>query len=173
MFKQLVGGSRPLLSGAMRPQRFFCVSNGRASEFDELKVLESTRKNATTVFDIDELIANSPGLVDGNQSRRKYDDYSFGSLAKDPREVAKAINITGPASGRSVDVKFNNVGFAIGNVYSILRTNNVRTQWNLQKRYMRPAKYQKDKHRKWWRKQFAKGFSDLMAQVTDAKRRGY
>lgn len=173
MFRQLVGGPRALLGGAIRPQRFFAVSNAHRNEFDELKLLESTKKNATTVFDIDELIANSPDLVDGNQNRRKYDDYSFGSLAKDPREVAKAINITGPASGRSVDVKFNNVGFAIGNVYSILRTNNVRLQWNLQKRYMRPAKYQKDKHRKWWRKQFAKGFSDLMAQVTDAKRRGY
>lgn len=171
MLKFLTGSSKPLLSRHLATPRFFSLSTARSSEFDELK--QATKKNATTVFDIDELIANSPDLVDGNQNRRKYDDYSFGSQAKDPREVAKSFNITGPASGRSVDVKFNNVGFAIGNVYSILRTNNVRHQWNVQKRYIRPAKYQKEKHRKWWRRQFAKGFSDLMAQVTDAKRRGY
>lgn len=173
MLKNLVGCPRALLGGRLSLQRFLSLANTRLSEFDELKNQESTKRNATTVFDIDELIANSPDLVDGNQNRKRYDDFSFGNLAKDPREVAKSINITGPASGRTVDVKFNNVGFAIGNVYSILRTNNVRAQWNLQKRFMRPAKYRKDKHRRWWRKQFAKGFSDLMAQVTDAKRRGY
>lgn len=173
MLKFLAGSSKALLSARTTPLRFLSLSTSRFSEFDELKDQLATKKNATTVFDIDELIANSPDLVDGNQARKRYDDFSFGSLAKDPREVAKSFNITGPASGRSVDVKFNNVGFAIGSVYSILRTNNVRLQWNLQKRFIRPAKYRKEKHRKWWRKQFAKGFSDLMAQVTDAKRRGY
>lgn len=173
MLRSVFPSSKALLGTRLALQRFFAVSGRNLNEFDELKTQEPTKKNAATVFDIDELIANSPDLVEGNQTKRKYDDFSFGVQAKDPREVAKSINITGPASGRCVDVKFNNVGYAIGSVYSILRTNNVRAQWNLQKRYMRPAKYQKDKHRRWWRKQFAKGFSDLMAQVTDAKRRGY
>ncbi|EEQ41076.1 putative 37S ribosomal protein [Clavispora lusitaniae] len=170
MLKSIVG-----LGSRTAPVRFFGVSSRAFNDFDVLKNSDKTppKRNASTVFDIDELIANSPDLQDSGAQRKRYDEYSFGSSAKDPREVAKAINITGPSSGRSVDVKFNNVAFAIGNVYSILKANNVRGQWQVQKRYMRPAKYRKEKHRRWWRKQFAKGFSDLMAQVTDAKRRGY
>lgn len=132
-----------------------------------------TKKTTSTIFDIDELIANLPDLQSTGQGSKRYDDFSFGSTARDPRDVAKSMTIIGPASGRAVDVKFNNVGYAIGNVYLILKTNNVRGLWQAQKRYIRPAKFQKEKHRRWWRKQFAKGFLDLMAQVTDAKRRGY
>lgn len=172
MFRSVVGVRNATLGCSNIGARFFGVSLRAFNDFDVLKTEKAAKGNASTVFDIDELIANSPDLQSSGQ-RKNYDDYSFGATAKDPREVAKAINITGPSSGRCVDVKFNNVAFAIGNVYSILKTNNVRGQWQVQKRYMRPAKYRKEKHRRWWRKQFAKGFSDLMAQVTDAKRRGY
>lgn len=178
MFRSVVGLRRvagltnTTLGSTSVSARFFGVSLRALNDFDVLKSEKTAKSNASTVFDIDELIANSPDLQ-GSAQRKKFDDYSFGATAKDPREVAKAINITGPSTGRCVDVKFNNVAFAIGNVYSILKSNNVRGQWQVQKRYMRPAKYRKEKHRRWWRKQFAKGFSDLMAQVTDAKRRGY
>lgn len=162
-------GAKSVGQAVSRPfPRFFFVSKLSSNDFTELK---DTKKNQTTVFDIDELIANSPDLVDAN--KHKSDEFQFGALARDPREVARAINITGPSCGRTVDVRFNNVGLAISNVYSILRTNNIRQTWNIQKRYIRPAKLQKEKHRKWWRRQFAKGFSDLMTQVSDAKRRGY
>lgn len=172
MFRSVVGLKNATLGRASVSARFFGVSLRALNDFDVLKTEKTAKGNASTVFDIDELIANSPDLQSSGQ-RKHYADYSFGTTTKDPREVAKAINITGPASGRSVDVKFSNVAFAIGNVYSILKTNNVKGQWQVQKRYMRPAKYRKEKHRRWWKKQFAKGFSDLMAQVTDAKRRGY
>lgn len=171
----------PALPGALRalqPRqaavRALCVSGRSHSEFDDLKkALENpqTKRNVSTVFDIDELIANSPGLQDTQSN--KYDAFSFGNEAKDPREVAKSINIMGPTSGRSVDVKYNNVGMALGNMYGILRANDVKHQWHQQKRYIRPAKLQKEKHRRWWKKQFSKNFSNLMSQITDAKRRGY
>ncbi|GEQ71097.1 hypothetical protein JCM33374_g4778 [Metschnikowia sp. JCM 33374] len=133
----------------------------------------SAPRNASTVFDIDELIANSPSLRDAHGSRNKYDEYAFGNSVKDPREAAKAINVYGPSSGRTVDVKFQNVGMALRGVQSVLKQNDVRSQWHNQKRYIRPAKFRKMKKSLWWRKHFASGFSDLMAQITDAKRRGY
>ena len=145
-----------------------------ADPFTELRdTAKSAPRNASTVFDIDELIANSPSLRDLQGSKGKYDEYAFGNSVKDPREAAKAISIYGPSSGRTVDVKFQNVGLALRGVQSVLRQNEVRLQWHNQKRYIRPAKFQKMKKSLWWRKHFALGFSDLMAQITDAKRRGY
>lgn len=173
--------SRSLLArGAQAvPSRLFSVFPARSNVFDELKKTEAgkenpeTKRNASTVFDIDELIANSPDLHEPLHQRNKYDGYSFGNTAKDPRDVAKGIRITGPNAGRSFEVKYNNFGKAMGGLHTIIRTNKIRLLKNTQKRHIPRAKLQKQKHRLWWKQQFRKGFQDLMAQVADAKRRGY
>lgn len=145
----------------------------RANLFSELNLAElRTAKQSTSMVEIDELLSKTPQL-DNEPATQRYLDFLLGDEVKDPRDVAKSINISGPASGRSVDVKFLNVGFAVGSVALIIRTNNIKQQWHFQKRYIRPAKYRKEKKRQWWRQHFARGFSDLMADITDAKRRGY
>lgn len=159
---------------ALQATRPFSVTRRTLNDLDDLIKTPTQRlgrRNVDAVFDIDELLANSPALKDG--AGKRYDDFSFGASAVDPREVAKAVNVTGPLAGRTVDVKFNNIGLALGSMYSVLRTNGIKSKWHEQKRHIRPAKLQKEKHRAWWRKQFKKGFSDLMSQISDAKRRGY
>ncbi|OBA21144.1 hypothetical protein METBIDRAFT_31743 [Metschnikowia bicuspidata var. bicuspidata NRRL YB-4993] len=152
----------------------FISQKKEADPFSELKdTAASAPKNASTIFNFDALIANSPDLRDTQRSLGKYDEYAFGNSVKDPREAAKAINISGPSAGRTVDVTFQNVGTALRGVQSILRQNDIRSQWHNQKRYIRPAKFRKMKKSLWWKKHFALGFSDLMSQITDAKRRGY
>lgn len=166
---------RTLLAG---PSRFFSAVPARANIFDELKknqdkVTPETQRNASTVFDIDELIANSPDLNVPLYQRNRYEGYSFGNTAKDPRDVAKGLNMIGSQSGRSVEVKYNNLGMALSGVQRIVNANKIKILQRVQKRHIPKAKYQKEKHRNWWKKQFRVGFQDLMTQVTDAKRRGY
>lgn len=90
-----------------------------------------------------------------------------------PRDIAKTIKMHGPAAGRSVDVQSKNLGRALNGVKGLLLSSKVKYLKGVQSRYIRPAKYTKQKHREWWRRKFAAGFKDLMWQVNDARRRGY
>lgn len=127
-------------------------------------------KNFSAIADIDELLRDAPGTT-GKLSQLRFHD--LGQTLKDPKDVARNINIMGPAAGRSVDVRSQNVSAAIKKCFLNLKQNNFRQQLMDQKRYIRPAKFRKEKKRRWWRRHFALKFSDLMEQIVDAKRRGY
>lgn len=146
--------------------------------FDELKQTSeksdsSTKKNASTVFDIDDLIANSPDLQKSEQSFGNYDNYAFGNTTKHPRNVAKELNITGAQAGRTAEVRFGNVTQALRQLSRTLRQEELISRKNQQKRHLRPALLHAEKHRKWWRKNFGARFTQLLHEVLDAKRRGY
>lgn len=144
------------------------------SVFDELKNLESaTKKNASTIFDIDELIANSPGLQTNHELGLNYDSYAFGNTEKHPRDVAKELSLTGTQAGRTVEVKQGNVSQSLKVLFRLLRDELIISMKFRQKRHLRPALLHDRKHRLWWRKNFAARFSELLGQVRDAKRRGY
>ncbi|KAG7193279.1 uncharacterized protein KQ657_001042 [Scheffersomyces spartinae] len=97
----------------------------------------------------------------------------FSRTLQHPRDVAKSIRISGPEAGTAVDVRNGSIALTYGMLQLTLRKTNVRYLQNVQKRYIRPAKYRKQLKSEWWRRNFSKGFKDLMAQVRDAKRRGY
>lgn len=146
--------------------------------FDELKQTSgkldsATKKNASTVFDIDDLIANSPDLQKSEQSFGNYDSYAFGNTAKHPRNVAKELNITGTQAGRTAEVRFGNVTQALRQLSRNLRQEELISRKNQQKRHLRPALLHAEKHRKWWRKNFGARFTHLLQEVLEAKRRGY
>lgn len=90
-----------------------------------------------------------------------------------PRDIAKTIRMHGPVAGRTVDVHNNNMGKALGGLNSLANASKIRYLKQIQSRFIRPAKYTKQKRREWWRRKFAVGFKDLMGQVNDARRRGY
>ncbi|KAI5967611.1 hypothetical protein KGF57_000305 [Candida theae] len=90
-----------------------------------------------------------------------------------PREVAKGIREFGTNAGRTVDVNYNNLARAFTQVKRLGNENKIRYLQKIQSRYIRPAKYRKQLKREWWRRKFSAGFKDLLAQVNDARRRGY
>lgn len=131
-------------------------------------------EKSDTIDHVNELLgglssdASTPSYF-SNRSR----DYNFGNALKHPRDVAKGIRLQGPAAGRTVDVQYGNFGFAVGGIRRITRSNKLQYLQKVQSRFIRPAKYQKQKKREWWRRRFSEGFRDLMRQVQDSKRRGY
>lgn len=151
----------PRLAVARPLVRAFSLSPARANVFDELKA--GTEKNALTVIEIDKLIANSPDLRDD----------PFGLGMKNPRDVAKSLPLVGPNSGRTVEVNWNNVRMAMKRNNDLVNSNNIKTRWFEDKVYIPPGKKKAERKRKWWRLKFKVEFSKLMAQIQDAKRRGY
>ena len=133
----------------------------------------ATATNKSVVSDVDHLLMNDWLAGTQGHMRAKSDDYLLQQTLRHPREVAKSMRVFGPLAGRTVDVRHGNLGQTIGLVKSILRSNKVILLKRSQARHTRTAKYQKQKHRDWWRRNFSLGFRDLMAQVRDAKRRGY
>lgn len=102
------------------------------------------------------------------------DDLGLGkSTQMHPRDIAKNIRMNGPIAGRTVDVSPGGVSYGIYGVNTILRSNKIRYLQRVQSRFIPPAKYKKQLKREWWRRRFFQGFKGLMAQVNDAKRRGY
>ncbi|QWW22193.1 hypothetical protein CA7LBN_000939 [Candidozyma auris] len=151
-------------------------SSRRMDIFDELKEPKNeapAKKNASTVFDIDELIANSPDLQQGQMFGSNYDKYAFGNTVKHPRDVAKELNVTGVAAGRTVDVKYGNVSAALSQLTKLVRVEKIPQMKQQQKRHLRPALLHDLKHRQWWRSNFSLRFSNLLTEILDAKRRGY
>lgn len=146
-----------------------------ATEFDELKAssqqLRESRTKAT-FFDIESLIANSPGLQDAPTFHDKFDKFSFGSSLRNPREVAKSINMFGPPAGRSVDVR-SSLGSALLGLRHVLKKDKIKEYQQIQARYIRPAKLRKMKKALWWKRNFREQFHHLMIDIKDAKRRGY
>lgn len=150
---------------------FFPLRN----DFDELKNTKSkplANRNAATFFDIDSLIANSPGLQDSMTRNEKFDNFAFGSSLRDPREVAKSINMFGPPAGRSVEVRGNFMSSA-GALRGIISRDQIKNMQKIQSRFIRPAKLRKMKKAIWWKKNFNEQFHYLMINIKDAKRRGY
>lgn len=90
-----------------------------------------------------------------------------------PRDVAKNIRVNGPLAGRTVDTSAGGVSYAVGGINSIIRNNKIRYLQRIQSRYIPPGKYKNQLKREWWRRRFFQGFKGLMAQVNDARRRGY
>lgn len=102
------------------------------------------------------------------------DDLGLSSATQiHPRDIAKNIRMSGPLAGRTVDVNSGAVSYGVNSINTILRTNKIRYLQRVQSRYIPPAKYRKQLKREWWRRRFLQGFKGLMAQVNDAKRRGY
>lgn len=186
---RLLGGGlkSPWISSFM--QRSFCnslaiksslnelkpPSEGKTTEFDELKTSsQELRENRTkaTFFDIESLIANSPGLQETPTFHDKFDKFSFGSSLRNPREVAKSINMFGPPAGRSVDVR-SNLGSALLGLRHVLKKDKIKEYQQIQARYIRPAKLRKMKMAYWWKRNFREQFHHLMIDIKDAKRRGY
>lgn len=90
-----------------------------------------------------------------------------------PRDVAKKIRVTGVLAGRTVDMIPGVVSYGIHSIRVLSKANKIRYLQSIQRRYIRPAKYRKQKKREWWRRRFQEGFKDLLAKVIDARRRGY
>lgn len=145
------------------------------NEFDELKDSQpkgKLKRNTATFFDIDSLIANSPGLQDTTTRNEKFDNYAFGRSLRDPREVAKSINVLGPAAGRCVDVR-GNLPSSMGGLRNIIVKDNIKNMQKIQERFIRPAKLRKMKKAIWWKKNFKEQFHYMMIDIEDARRRGY
>ncbi|WPK25710.1 hypothetical protein PUMCH_003035 [Australozyma saopauloensis] len=156
-------------------QRTLFTSSLLKNQFDELKdpeVKPPSNRNTATYFDIDSLIANSPGLQDTTTRNDKFDSFAFGSSLRNPREVAKSINMFGPPAGRSVDVR-TGLAPSLLSLKNVLKNDKIREMQNIQSRFIRPAKLQKMKKRIWWKQNFRQQFHYLMIDIRDAKRRGY
>lgn len=155
--------------------RMFSGSLGLHNDFDDLKNPPQNfhaNRNATTYFDIDSLIAKSPGLQDKAAHNDKFDNFTFGSSLRNPREVAKSINMFGPLAGRSVDVR-DSFGVSSLRLKNILKKDKIREFQQIQARFIRPAKLRKMKKAFWWKQNFREKFHALMIDIKDAKRRGY
>lgn len=133
----------------------------------------NTNKNNSAISDIDSLLSSTFDPQSNSKFNEKSQDYLLQNSLKHPRDVAKSIRVTGPFAGRTVDVHYGNLGRALAALNSIIRNNRVRYLQKVQTRFIRPAKYKKQKKREWWRRKFSLGFKELMAEVRDAKRRGY
>lgn len=189
MLKNLCGSGMSVLTRAgrigLKQKAHFSVMPRRFnSNFDQLSnlikqsTLSKTDKpevSETNTLNVNDLLANqSTGNVPTpNYFSSRTKDYSFTSTVKHPRDVAKGIRMNGPIAGRNVEVTYNNLGYAISGLRRVLSSNRIKYFKITQARYIRPAKYRKQRKREWWRKRFALGFRDLMSQVQDAKRRGY
>lgn len=147
------------------------------SSFDQLtkavRGLENTERNTSTVLDVDSLLKGAVEPQSPSHFGRATDNLLFENTLKHPRDVARGMRVLGPLAGRTVEVPFNNIGAALGGLNNTIRLNKIRYLQKVQKRFIPPAKYAKQKKREWWRRQFSHGFKELMAQVRDAKRRGY
>ncbi|KAG5416903.1 hypothetical protein I9W82_005633 [Candida metapsilosis] len=136
----------------------------------------STKKDASpakeTNINIDDLLKSSIPNLSFSESINE----RFGFEANrqpTPREVAKGIREFGTNAGRTVDVNYNNLARAFTQIKRVGNENKLRYLQKIQSRYIRPAKYRKQLKREWWRRKFSSGFKDLLAQVNDARRRGY
>lgn len=149
------------------------------SSFEQLSNLikQSTLKDGQTKVDHNSSTVNHVNELLQTPAKDEYfrgaKNYDFGATAKHPRDVAKSIRVQGPPAGRTVDVQYGNLGFALGGLRNVLRANRINYFKKVQARHIPPAKYKKQRKREWWRRRFSEGFKDLMAQVKDAKRRGY
>ncbi|ABN65639.1 predicted protein [Scheffersomyces stipitis CBS 6054] len=150
------------------------------SSFDQLKNSKAnqkssnSKKNNNGINDINELLNSSLELSENSAFlHSKSSDYGLGDVVPNPRDVAKNIREMGPVAGRAVDVHYGGLGKAFAGVRRLGFTNKIKHYQKVQERYIRPAKYAKQKKREWWRRKFSEGFKDLMSQVNDARRRGY
>lgn len=142
----------------------FRLGNSNPSPADKSK--------SQAIADVDNLL-NETSTFHANSIRSRTQERMFDVAVKHPRDVAKQIRTQGPIAGRGVDVQYGNFGRSLGALASVLRSNNIRKLKKIQARYIRPAKLRKQAKSEWWRRRFSAGFKDLMAQVRDAKRRGY
>ncbi|KAK6202457.1 uncharacterized protein RJT21DRAFT_118492 [Scheffersomyces amazonensis] len=134
---------------------------------------ESKKKSKSSISDINDLLNSSLEHTDSSLFKSKSSQYISMDLVPQPRDTAKKVKILGPSAGRAVDVQHNGLGRAFGQLRRLTFDNRIKHFQRVQERHIRPAKYRKQKKREWWRNKFSDGFKDLMAQVTDARRRGY
>lgn len=112
--------------------------------------------------------------VKPNASIDYHDDLGLSASTKmHPRDIAKNIRMSGPLAGRTIDARRGGLGFSLSNLRQLLMSNKVMYLQKVQRRHIPKAKYRKQLKREWWRRRFMEGFKGLMAQVNDAKRRGY
>ncbi|KAF6053142.1 Ribosomal protein S21 family protein [Candida parapsilosis] len=125
-----------------------------------------------STVNIDDLLKNS--IPDLSFSESINERFGFeANRQPTPREVAKGIREFGTNAGRTVDVNYNNLARAFTQIKRIGNENKIRYLQRVQSRYIRPAKYRKQLKREWWRRKFSAGFKNLLAQVNNARRRGY
>lgn len=190
MLRAIFGHSlaaKPCLRSAIRPtpviKRFGMIESIRMkSSFEELskaterqdlsKELIENNRNANAINDVESLLASTLDMTD-TLNNQGTNDYMLQNSLKHPRDVAKSIKLTGPMAGRTVDVHHGNLGRALANLNSLIRANKIRYLKKVQARHIPAGKYKKQKKREWWRRKFSQGFKELMAEVRDAKRRGY
>ncbi|CCG20416.1 hypothetical protein CORT_0A00230 [Candida orthopsilosis Co 90-125] len=137
------------------------------------KVASSAKYSKTeSNINIDDLLKSS--IPDLSFSESMSERFGFDTNRQPtPREIAKGIREFGTNAGRTVDVNYNNLARAFTQIKRVGNENKLRYLQKIQSRYIRPAKYRKQLKREWWRRKFSSGFKDLLAQVNDARRRGY
>ncbi|RLV82567.1 hypothetical protein JA9_003772 [Meyerozyma sp. JA9] len=130
------------------------------------------KSKSQAIADVDNLL-NETSNFHANSFSNRSKDRMFDISVKHPRDVAKSIRVQGPIAGRSVDVQYGNFARSLSSMFAVVRSNKIRYLKKIQARHIPPAKLRKQKKREWWRRKFSSGFKELMAQVRDAKRRGY
>ena len=147
-------------------------------QFDQL--VNAVKTETPQKSEVDDLLANVQDNSNANinnifmsSSQGSYNDDIFGPSQVHPRYIAKNIRVNGPLAGRTVDVHGGKLSYGLSGINAIVRNNKIRYLYNVQSRFIPPAKYKKQLKREWWRNNFAKGFKELLGEVKDAKRRGY
>lgn len=147
------------------------------SSFDQLnnaiKQTSNRSSNSENVKDINDLLNSSLETTNNGQFKSRSNEYGLGDVTPHPRDVAKNIKIQGPMAGRVIDVHYGQVTKAVFGMNRIISQNKIRYLQKIQSRHIPKAKLKKQQRREWWRRKFSEGFKDLMAQVNDARRRGY
>ncbi|KAI5950732.1 hypothetical protein KGF54_003806 [Candida jiufengensis] len=133
---------------------------------------QQSQQSKDTKINIDDLLKNSIPELSFKDSITERFGFET-NRQQTPREVAKGIKEFGTNAGRSIDVNYNNLSRTFVQIKRLNNENKIRYLQKIQSRYIRPAKYKKQLKREWWRRKFSSGFKDLLAQVNDARRRGY
>ncbi|KAI3404433.2 hypothetical protein KGF56_002730 [Candida oxycetoniae] len=163
----------PFLSGTGYTLGRFVSTNEQFKVHNETRTNASKKNSSTHKINIDELLKSSIPELSFKDTMN--DDFGFEATSREPspREVARGIREFGTNAGRSVNVSYKNIPKAFTQVKRVVNENKIRYLQKVQSRYIRPAKYRKQLKREWWRRKFLVGFKDLLAQVNDARRRGY
>lgn len=142
------------------------------STFDQLIRSKPKVDNSANVKDINDLLNSSFESDSSTKHFKSKSDWGL-DVIPHPRDVARNIKIQGPSAGRVADVNNGQLTRAIAQINRTVKANKIRYLQKIQARHIPRGKLKKQKKREWWRKKFSEGYKDLMAQVANARRRGY
>ncbi|EGW34384.1 uncharacterized protein SPAPADRAFT_59810 [Spathaspora passalidarum NRRL Y-27907] len=149
------------------------------SSLDQLKSTDplassaAESKASTPSFEIDALLNRTIESDTTDIFQNSYGSRFDNNIEQTPRDIAKTFREFSMSAGRSVDVRYGNVGRGLQQLSGIMSNNKIFYLARRQKRHIRPALLRKLKKREWWRRKFAGDFHTLMQKINNAKRRGY